>query len=448
MKDENILYWIWLAKACGFASKSFGRLVAHYDDPFELYRLEEEEIEHLEGADRVLKDRLCNKSLEAAYSTLRYCKQNKVDMITYRDPRYPARLRTIEDPPAVLYCRGKFPDVNRRLCIATVGTRRMSEYGRDTAYRISYELASAGVVVVSGMALGVDGICAAAAMEAGGSTVAVLGCGISTAYPKEHAGLMEKIAQKGAVITEYPPDEPPNGCNFPRRNRIISGICQGALVVEGAPGSGALITASRAIAQGRELFALPGKVGDDNSEGPNELIQSGAHVALAAEDILHFYDFLYHDVINYKHLSRAKKQTHDAALMMKRYGVSSRPLRTSRRAENEPRLAEEAAPVARAPRNRTKKETVTVTTDVPVFATASNEASTSESARVDRSQEILVSLDDTSRKVLEAMPLDRAVSPDALAATGLDMGDVMTALTMLELGGFVSSLPGGLYTRT
>lgn len=446
MKDENILYWIWLAEVCGAASKSFGRLVTRYDDPFELYRLDEEEVEHLEGVDRVLKDRLCDKSLETAYSILRYCKQKKVDVISYSDPRYPARLRTIEDPPAVLYCLGKFPDVNRRLCIATVGTRKMSEYGRDTAYRISYELASAGVVVVSGMALGIDGVCAAATMEAGGSTVAVLGCGISTAYPKEHAGLMGKIAQKGAVITEYPPDEPPNKWNFPRRNRIISGLCQGALIVEGAPGSGALITASRAIAQGRELFALPGKVGDDNAEGPNELIQSGAHVALAAEDVLHFYDFLYHDVINYKHLSRAKKQTHDAALMMKRYGVSSRPLRKPRRAETEPCLAEEAASVARATRKLVKTETAVVT-DAPVCVKTSQEEATNASARTDRSQEILVSLDDTSRKVLEAMPLDRSVSPDALVATGLDMGDVMTSLTMLELGGFVSSLPGGLYTR-
>ena len=438
MKDENILYWIWLAEACGVASKSFGRLVTRYDDPFEVYRLEEEEVEHLEGVDRLLKERLGNKSLESAYSILRYCKQNKVDIVVYTDPRYPARLRSIEDPPVLLYCLGKFPDMNRRLCIATVGTRKMSEYGEDMAYRISYELASAGAVVVSGMALGIDGVCAAAALEADGTTVAVLGCGISVVYPKEHTRLMESIARHGAVITEYPPMERPNGRNFPRRNRIISGLCQGTLIVEGAPGSGALITASLAIAQGRELFALPGKVDENNSEGPNELIQSGAHMAMHAEDILNFYDFLYHDVVDYKGLSRAKKQVHAPSRTLKKYGVAARALRIAPVATA---LAEEAsAPVSPKRTQKPKKKTE----EAPAESVKTqNPTPTSP----DRSQEILVSLDDTTRKVLEAMPLDRSVSPDALVATGLDMGDVMTSLTMLELGGFVSSLPGGLYTH-
>ena len=446
MKDENILYWLWLAEACGPASKYFGQLVTSYDDPFELYRMEDEEIEHLEGASRVLKDRLCDKSLESAYSILRYCKKNKIDVIPYRDPRYPARLRTLEDPPVLLYCLGKFPDMNRRLCIATVGTRTMSEYGRDTAYRFSYEMAAAGAVVVSGMALGIDGVCAAAALEANGTTVAVLGSGISVIYPKEHTTLFEKIAQKGAVITEHRPDARPNGSNFPRRNRIISGICQGTVVIEGAPGSGALITASRAIAQGRELFALPGKVGENNAKGPNELIQNGAHVALSAEDVLRFYDFLYHDVIDYKHLSRAKKQTHAIMRTIERYEVSWRESRAPR-VKAEMADAETATAAPRVPRQRAKKETEAIC-DAPVSKNASSKEATNDSARADRSQEILVSLDDTSRKVLDAMPLDRAVSPDALVATGLDMGDVMTSLTMLELGGFVSSLPGGLYART
>ncbi|MBE6662726.1 MAG: DNA-protecting protein DprA [Ruminococcaceae bacterium] len=434
MKDENLLYWIWLSVACGAASKSFGRLVTRYDDPFDIYRLEEEEIEHLDGIDRLLKDRLCDKSLESAYSILRYCKQNKVDIVVYTDSRYPARLRTIEAPPVLLYCLGKFPDMNRRLCIATVGTREMSEYGRNTSYQIAYELAAAGTVLVSGMALGIDGVCASAAMEAGGTTVAVLGSGISIAYPKEHTRLMESIARHGAVITEYPPMERPNGANFPCRNRIISGMCQGTLVVEGPPGSGALITSSMAIAQGRELFALPGKVDDRNSKGPNELIQNGAHVALHAEDILSFYDFLYHDMIDYKGLARAKKQTLSPLHAIKKYGVSSRPPRGTST------VSQDGGTLSVAPRKTQKKKTA----EAPL---ASVENPKQAPVSPDRSQELLVSLDDTTRKVLEAMPCDRPVSPDALVATGLDMGDVMTALTMLELGGFVSSLPGGLYTR-
>ena len=436
MKDENILYWIWLAEACGAASKSFGRLVTRYDDPFEIYRLEEDEIEHLDGIEPVLREHLCDKSLEGAYAILRYCKRNKVDVVTYTDPRYPARLRAIEDPPVLLYCLGKFPDMNRRLCVATVGTRTMSEYGQDVAYRIAYEMAAADVVVVSGMALGIDGVCASAVLEAGGTTVAVLGNGISMAYPKEHARLMESIARRGAVVTEYSPMTRPDGKNFPRRNRIISGLCQGTLIVEGAPGSGALITSSLAIAQGRELFALPGKVDDKNSVGPNALIQNGAHVALQAEDILGFYDFLYHDVIDYRGLARAKKQSHSPSRAIKKYGVAARKMRQAK-PKNE-RKDDAPAPIAPA---HEKQEKAAVATATPAKKIEQTPASP------DRSQEILVSLDDTTRKVLETMPCDRPVSPDALAATGLDMGDVMTALTMLELGGFVSSLPGGLYTR-
>lgn len=445
MKDENILYWIWLSEACGVASKSFGRLVTRHDDPFELYRLEEEEIEYLEGVDRPLKERLCDKSLEASYAILRYCKQNKVDVIAYTDPRYPARLRTIEDPPVLLYCLGRLPDMNRRLCVATVGTRTMSEYGQNTAYRVAYELAAADAVVVSGMALGIDSVCACAALEADGSTVAVLGCGISVVYPKEHAKLMKIIARRGAVLTEYSPMEHPNGRNFPRRNRIISGLCQGTLIVEGAPGSGALITASLAIAQGRELFALPGKVDENNSEGPNELIQNGARVALQAEDILRFYDFLYHDVLDYKGLSRAKKQMHAVQKALDKYGVASVTDRAARKSGAKRKSQEQSAMAS-----------VTELSDGKVLQAEHKEkdfvptppSTVTPSAKpCEPSQDLLVSLDDTSRNVLEQMPLDRAVSPDAIAATGIDTGDVLTALTMLELGGFVSSLPGGLYVR-
>ena len=260
MKDENILYWIWLSERCGVASREFGRLIEKYENPFDLYRLEEEELEHLEGISLALKSRLGDKALDSAYSIMRYCKEKKVDIIYYSDPRYPERLKRIETPPVLLYCFGKFPNFNDRLCIGMVGTRRMSEYGKQSAYKISYELASAKAVIVSGMALGIDGVCACGALSAGGDTVAVLGCGISVVYPKEHKKLMAAIGRCGAVITEYPPMEKPNSQNFPKRNRIISGLCQGVVIVEGVVGSGALITASRAIAQGRDVFALPGKI--------------------------------------------------------------------------------------------------------------------------------------------------------------------------------------------
>jgi len=436
VKDENILYWLWLSEKCGIASKEFGRLVERYEDPFDLYRLDEDEIEYLEGIGNALKRRLGEKSLESAYSILRYCKKNGVSVVPYTDPMYPARLRSIEDPPVLLYVLGDLPDMNNRLCIGMVGTRKMSEYGRQTAYKISYELASAHAVIVSGMAKGVDGVAACGALASKGQTVAVLGCGISTVYPKQHQRLMGAIQKQGAVITEYPPSEKPLGANFPRRNRIISGLCQGVLVVEGNMGSGALITAKLAVAQGRDLFALPGKVNEDNSEGPNELIRNGAHVALSADDILEQYDFLYHDMLNYKGLNRARRSMVPEESAMKRYGVSAL---YQAKEKTEKVGKTESAETARSPLRETKPAAPSRIESKPVAEKTEE--------RPDRTGEILSSLDEVTRQVFAAMPTDRAVSPDGIDANGASIGEVITALTLLELSGLVSSLPGGLYQR-
>lgn len=428
MKDENRLYWIWLAEKCGIASKDFGRLMERFHNPFDLYRLDEDEIEHLDGIGNALKRRLNEKSLESAYSILRYCKTHGVSIVAYEDELYPARLRSIEDPPVLLYVLGKLPDLNRRLCIGMVGTRKISEYGRQTAYKISYELGASCAVVVSGMASGVDAVAACGALASGGETVAVLGCGISIVYPKQHERLEKEIQKHGAVITEYPPAERPLGANFPRRNRIISGLCQGVLIVEGDMGSGALITAKLAVEQGRELFALPGKVNEINSDGPNELIRNGANVALSGEDLLRHYDFLYHDMINYRGLSRSKTHMVPEETALRRYGVSGRY-------ETKP---------TKAQRTEEKKQS-----DTPTEQKRTNsQAPQTPTVRPDASESVLASLDDVTKQVFAALPVDRAVSPDAVAPEGISIGEVITSLTLLELSGLVSSLPGGLYQKT
>lgn len=440
MRDENTLYWLWLAEKCGIASKQFGRIIEKYDDPFDVYRLSEDEIEQLEGINGALRAKLCEKDLENSYSILKYCKENRVDIISYGDSRYPARLKNIEDAPILLYCLGHFPDFNSALCIGIVGTRKMSEYGKQSAYKIGYELSSAGAIVVSGMALGVDGAAASGALSAGGRTVAVLGCGISVVYPKEHKKLMEEISRKGAVITEYPPTEAPHGHNFPKRNRIISGLCQGVLVVEGAAGSGALITARRAIDQGREVFALPGKIDESNSEGPNELIREGAYPALCSDDILRHYDFLYHDVIDYSKHTKAKRKVArgDADAALRKYGVGSRVLK----------FANDPKPQEPAQTQTPDEESFVLEETREEEQTPTDQASTEKhESMADNSAELLAGLDETTRRVFESLPIDKAVSPDALAAAGIGVGDAITSLTMLELCGLVSSLPGGLYVR-
>ena len=245
---------------------------------------------------------------------------------------------------------------------------------------------------------------------------------------------MDEIAKKGAVITEYPPNEAPHGHNFPKRNRIISGLCQGVLVVEGSVGSGALITARRAIDQGREVFALPGKINESNSEGPNELIQQGAYAVLSSDDILKHYDFLYRDVIDYTRLSRAKRKTDycDADAALSRYGVS---------------VGGVYIPKVRKPAAAPVEESFPLGEERVAVSERKQEEKRAPEQVADSSSALLATLDDTTRRVFESMPIDKAVSPDSLSALGIGIGDAITSLTMLELCGLVSSLPGGLYVR-
>lgn len=426
MRDESAMYWIWLAEKFGIASKEFPRLAENYRDPYDVYRLDEEEIEQLEGIGDGVKKKLCDKSLERAYSIMRYCAKHKICVIGYWDVGYPSRLKTIEDPPVLLYCLGAMPKMDQRLCIGMVGTRKMSEYGKQSALRISYELASAGVCVVSGMALGIDGVCACGALEAGGSTVAVLGCGVSVTYPKEHARLMKQIAKHGAVISEYSPEEAPKAENFPKRNRIISGLCQGVVVVECAKRSGALITASRAIAQGRELFALPGKIDDSSSAGPNELIQDGANVVLGATDIIDHYGFLYGDVIDYGGLTKARRCFDLDDKTLKKYGVESRKIKGAR---TDPQNDEGAVPT------QTPKAQSEPVSEEPLIIASNDNAA------------IVEALDADTRKIYELLPDGKAFTLDSVNADGADVGAIMTALTVLEISGLVESRPGGAYLK-
>ncbi len=430
MRDEQ-LYWVWLATKFGIASKEFAKIINEFPSPYDIYRLSEEEIEQISVLGKNLRDKLCDKTLEGAYSIVKICKKYKIDIIGYGDDKYPPRLRTIENPPVVLYCLGKLPDMNSRLCIGAVGTRKMSEYGKQTAYKISYELAAANACIVSGMALGIDSVCACAALEAGGSTVAVLGCGVLETYPKEHAKLKRIIERRGAVISEYPPFASPNGANFPKRNRIISGLCQGVLVVEGAKGSGALITASKAISQGRELFAVPGNVDESTAYGPNELIRNGANVALSAKDILDNFAFLYGDVINYGRLSAATKRSSLADGVLKKYGVSEVYYKgrfTQSVAVVETQASEE--PRAQIRLTIPKRE------DLPNNA----DEKQSDKAAYD-------ALDENTRRIYDSLPTDKDFSADAVTVEGMGISEVISALTMLEISHLVTSLPGGMFRR-
>jgi DNA processing protein len=206
-------------------------------------------------------------------------------VLTWEDADYPPLLREIYGPPPVIYVRGTLLPEDQ-WAVAIVGTRRATAYGKQAARMLGQDLAQNGVTVVSGLARGIDSEAHQGALEGGGRTIAVMGCGLDRVYPPEHRRLAHTIAEHGALISDYPLGTPPDGRNFPPRNRIISGLSQGVLVVEAGAQSGALITVDFAVDQGREVFAVPGNIVSRSSAGCNRLIQNGAKMVLRVQDIL------------------------------------------------------------------------------------------------------------------------------------------------------------------
>ncbi|NLP37912.1 MAG: DNA-protecting protein DprA [Firmicutes bacterium] len=219
------------------------------------------------------------------FRELERCHSLGVQVLTLKDATYPALLKEIHDPPPVLYYRGQIEVLNS-FAVAVVGSRKATAYGKTTAEKISYDLAHSEVVIVSGMARGIDTYAHIGALKGKGKTIAVLGCGLDICYPPENKGLREKIVRQGAVISEFPLGTPPKPAHFPMRNRIISGLSRAVIVVEAAERSGALITADCALEQGRDVFAVPGSIKSPYSKGCHKLIKEGAAVAESADDIL------------------------------------------------------------------------------------------------------------------------------------------------------------------
>lgn len=212
-----------------------------------------------------------------------------INILTWNDEGYPARLKEIDQPPPVLYVRGTIIPEDS-WAVSVVGTRRLSAYGRQVSEDLGSFLAANGITVVSGLARGVDAIAHQSALKAGGRTIAVMGCGVERIYPPEHTQLAGKIISSGALISDYAPGTPPDAANFPPRNRIISGLSIATVVVEAGEASGALITAQFAVDQGREVFAVPGNILAPQSKGTNRLIAQGAHPLLSARDLLDMLD--------------------------------------------------------------------------------------------------------------------------------------------------------------
>lgn len=286
--NKDLVYWLILNNITGTGLQTKLELLSIFGDASKVCEADKDVLLRAgltaEGFEK-LKSSIAR---EEAERTIDLCQKKSIRIITVSDEEYPEMLKYIYDPPIVLFVKGHIPKSN---AIAVVGSRRASGYGIETAFKLSSGLAQAGILVVSGMARGIDTAAHCGALNESCPTVAVLGCGVDIPYPPENKSLMERIIQYGAVISEYPPGTPPVSYNFPSRNRIISGMSLGTLVVEAGLKSGSLITAKYALEQGRDVFAVPGNINHMNSIGTNNLIKDGAKIVLGVDDILEELSF-------------------------------------------------------------------------------------------------------------------------------------------------------------
>ncbi|MDI6889330.1 MAG: DNA-processing protein DprA [Thermodesulfovibrionales bacterium] len=283
---SDLRYWIALSMLQDIGPIGAKKLLSVFGTPERIFDAEVDDLLSIEG---IGINRAKNikefSSWEVVDKQVKVLEKKGIKTVNLNGSSYPEMLREIEDAPVVIYTKGDIQPQDR-YTIAIVGSRKPTSYGTSVAENISEELASMGFTIVSGMARGIDAISHRGALRAGGRTIAVLGSGLDVPYPPENTGLMDKITSSGCVISEFPPGTSPDRENFPRRNRLISGLSLGVLIVEATSDSGSLITAGYALEQGREVFAVPGNITSSNSEGTNELIKRGAILTRKAEDIV------------------------------------------------------------------------------------------------------------------------------------------------------------------
>jgi DNA processing protein len=282
---EPLTYWLALKTVPGVGNCMFLQLLKYFGEPEKVFKASREELLKVEGVSTHLASTIAHYQIpKAVNEDLALVRKNHCTIITFTDENYPALLRQIHDPPPVLYAFGRLrPD---SLNIAIVGSRNATPYGRAVTERLSGDLACRGFTVISGMARGIDSAAHIGALGAQGETVAVLGCGLGTVYPAENKALFHRIAERGAVISEFPFMTPPEAHNFPIRNRVISGLALGTIIVEATHKSGSLITAGLAAEQGREVFAVPGSVTSFKSMGTHRLIKEGAKLVEHVNDVI------------------------------------------------------------------------------------------------------------------------------------------------------------------
>jgi len=269
------IYWVGFNKIRGIGSVKTKKLLDHFGDLSSAWEASESALLEAGLNLKTVKSFTQSRTTINLEEDLEKILEKGIQILTIIDDDYPQKLKSIEQPPPVLYLKGKFEETDN-LAVAIVGTRHLTGYGRQVTLELSSFLARNGITVISGLARGIDSIAHDAAIASGGRTIAVLGCGVDIVYPPEHRALSQRIQEHGAIISDYYPGTQPEGINFPPRNRIISGLSTASVIIEAGEKSGALITAEFAANQGREVFAVPGPIYSPRSKGTNRLIRDGA----------------------------------------------------------------------------------------------------------------------------------------------------------------------------
>ena len=399
--------WVWFSGLRRLRFRTRRALLARYGGAKELWFADPKELETLPGLLPEERKALTDRSTGAAERIVRRCGEEHIRILTFQDAAYPERLRNIPDPPYVLYVLGELPAIDAEPVIAVVGTRHSSQYGEKMARSIASGLAACGAVVATGLAAGIDAKAAEGALDAGGMVLGVLGVAINRVYPSANARLYARVQERGALISEYPPDAEGTKEWFPQRNRIIAGLSVGVVVPEAPEHSGALITAHRALDYGRDVYACPANADNPKGRGSNQLLREGAMLADNAWDVLENYEALYPErIVKREALIRPATEAPD-------------PKRGAAQGEADGK-------------------------GFLLFRSPNPERSAAGAETTLKSQ--LDTLTEQQLKIVGAMSSPSMHVDDIIDLTGLPASAVLSELTLLQIRGFVSQEQGKRFT--
>ena len=408
-----LVHWIWFATRTGMGDRMKSILLSHFEDPEDIYFAPELEFERFEDLSPAAVESMMEKDLLECEQILEACRQKGIHILTLRDAAYPARLKNIPDPPMVLYYKGSLPAFDELPVIGVVGTRKASAYGLTAAKRLGYQIAACGGTVVSGMATGIDSAAMKGALTAGGTVVGVLGCGADVVYPASNRWLYADTEQYGCILSEFPPGTAPLGRNFPRRNRIISGLGCGVLVVEAPVKSGALITARLSADQGRDVFVVPANIDVESAVGSNALMRDGAIPVSSGWDIMSEYRYQFPGKVR----------------------QNRNPVRLTASEEELAREREIPAKVAQEPKKTPEKKG-------KLKLLRKKGIDNSEKSAYSDFKKTASALSADEQRIVSALENGQRLVDDVIAELELAPGAVLAGLTLLEIKGVVRRLPG------